>query len=217
MTRMPTGVSTAPPPWRPPGVAVTAGSSRASLSCSTSSQARRYDMPSSRAAAEIDPVFWIASRRAILPGPMRSPLVRSRRMLRRVSDMDMRRLHRTRPHDREPAALVKARFRPPNLRHRNAPASPHDRCAAVRCISSYTAEEARSRFVQHRPRDRKRRTDMLTIPDEDLRRWLAEDVPYGDLTIHALGFRDAPGRIRGTRALSVKAVLSADAVPHRAV
>jgi len=37
---------------------------------------------------------------------------------------------------------------------------------------------------------------MLTIPDDDLRRWLAEDVPYGDLTTHALGFGDRRGRIR---------------------
>src|SRR5262245_4840429 len=37
---------------------------------------------------------------------------------------------------------------------------------------------------------------MLTIPDDELRRWLAEDVPYGDLTTHALGFGDRPGRIR---------------------
>src|SRR5215831_10416133 len=37
---------------------------------------------------------------------------------------------------------------------------------------------------------------MLTIPDDQLRQWLAEDVPYGDLTTHALGFGDRPGRIR---------------------
>src|SRR5262245_11843239 len=37
---------------------------------------------------------------------------------------------------------------------------------------------------------------MLTIPDDELRRWLAEDVPYGDLTSHALGFGNRPGRIR---------------------
>src|SRR5262245_65431036 len=37
---------------------------------------------------------------------------------------------------------------------------------------------------------------MLTIPDDELRRWLAEDVPYGDLTTHALGFGNRPGRIR---------------------
>src|SRR5262245_11792921 len=37
---------------------------------------------------------------------------------------------------------------------------------------------------------------MLTIPDDELRRWLAEDVPYGDLTTHALGFGKRAGRIR---------------------
>jgi molybdenum transport protein len=37
---------------------------------------------------------------------------------------------------------------------------------------------------------------MLTIPDDELRRWLAEDVPYGDLTTHALGFGDRNGCIR---------------------
>jgi len=37
---------------------------------------------------------------------------------------------------------------------------------------------------------------MLTIPDDELRRWLAEDVPYGDLTTHALGFGTRRGRIR---------------------
>jgi molybdenum transport protein len=37
---------------------------------------------------------------------------------------------------------------------------------------------------------------MLTIPDDELRRWLAEDVPYGDLTTHALGFGNRLGRIR---------------------
>src|SRR5262249_60591368 len=37
---------------------------------------------------------------------------------------------------------------------------------------------------------------MLTIPDDELRQWLAEDVPYGDLTTHALGFGNRHGRIR---------------------
>jgi molybdenum transport protein len=37
---------------------------------------------------------------------------------------------------------------------------------------------------------------MLTIPDDELRQWLAEDVPYGDLTTHALGFGGRRGRIR---------------------
>jgi molybdenum transport protein len=37
---------------------------------------------------------------------------------------------------------------------------------------------------------------MLTIPDDQLRQWLAEDVPYGDLTTHALAFGSRRGRIR---------------------
>ena len=40
-----------------------------------------------RAAAEIDPVERIASRSAILPGPMRSPDARSMRMERCVPAM----------------------------------------------------------------------------------------------------------------------------------
>jgi len=61
------------------------------------------------AAAEIDPVAWIASSSAILPGPMRSPLVKSRRMLRRVSGMGPKRRKRAAPQHREPAAFVKGR------------------------------------------------------------------------------------------------------------
>src|SRR6185369_13477909 len=68
-------------------------------------------MPSARAAPEIDPDAWIASSSAILPGPMRSPLVRSRRMLRRVSGMGPRRRKRVEPEHREPAAFVKRRAR----------------------------------------------------------------------------------------------------------
>jgi molybdenum transport protein len=34
------------------------------------------------------------------------------------------------------------------------------------------------------------------VPDEELRRWLAEDVPYGDLTTYALGLGNRRGRIR---------------------
>src|SRR5262245_58541380 len=36
---------------------------------------------------------------------------------------------------------------------------------------------------------------MFTIPDNELRQWLAEDVPYGDLTTHALGIGNSHGRI----------------------
>ena len=52
------------------------------MSSSINSQALRYDMPSVRAAPEIDPVERIASSNAILPGPMRSPLGKSMRMER---------------------------------------------------------------------------------------------------------------------------------------
>jgi molybdenum transport protein len=37
---------------------------------------------------------------------------------------------------------------------------------------------------------------MIAIPDDELRHWLAEDVPYGDLTTHALEIGDRRGRIR---------------------
>ena len=37
---------------------------------------------------------------------------------------------------------------------------------------------------------------MITIADDELRRWLAEDVPYGDLTTHALAIGNDRGRIR---------------------
>jgi molybdenum transport protein len=36
---------------------------------------------------------------------------------------------------------------------------------------------------------------MLTIPADELRQWLAEDVPYGDLTTHALGIGNQHGRV----------------------
>src|SRR5262249_9387555 len=50
----------------------------------------------------------MASSSAILPGPMRSPLVKSRRMLKRMSAMDAARLQRLRPEHREFAAFVKS-------------------------------------------------------------------------------------------------------------
>src|SRR3954453_19972580 len=68
-------------------------------------------MPSARAAPEIDPDAWIASSSAILPGPMRSPLVKSRRILRRVSGMGPQRRKRVEPEHREPAVFVKSRGR----------------------------------------------------------------------------------------------------------
>lgn len=36
----------------------------------------------------------------------------------------------------------------------------------------------------------------LMIADDELRNWLAEDIPYGDLTTHALGIGAREGRIR---------------------
>ena len=36
---------------------------------------------------------------------------------------------------------------------------------------------------------------MLLIPDAEIDRWLAEDVPFGDLTTHSLGVGERPGRM----------------------
>ena len=36
---------------------------------------------------------------------------------------------------------------------------------------------------------------MPLIPDAEIDRWLAEDVPFGDLTTHALGIGERPGRM----------------------
>src|SRR4029079_11981770 len=41
-----------------------------------------------------------------------------------------------------------------------------------------------------------RSIEMITIADDELRRWLAEDVPYGDLTTHALDIGSERGLIR---------------------
>ena len=68
----------APPPWLPPSWVVTTGAPNSRFSSSTSSQARRYDMPSARPAAEIEPLRSISSSSAILPGPIR-PCGRGRR------------------------------------------------------------------------------------------------------------------------------------------
>jgi molybdenum transport protein len=38
--------------------------------------------------------------------------------------------------------------------------------------------------------------NMMTISDDELRRWLAEDVPYGDLTTRTLGIGNQDGAIR---------------------
>src|SRR5579862_6470914 len=69
---MPAGVSTAPPPRSPPVAVATAGAARQRLVSSTRSHARRYDILSDLAAAEIDPVRAIASSSATLPGPIAS-------------------------------------------------------------------------------------------------------------------------------------------------
>lgn len=36
---------------------------------------------------------------------------------------------------------------------------------------------------------------MMLIPDCEIDRWLAEDIPFGDLTTHALGIAQRPGRM----------------------
>src|SRR6516165_9952405 len=77
----------------------------------------------------------MASSSAILPGPMRSPLVKSRRMLKRVSAMDAARLRRLRPDHREFTALVK----------RSCPAPPTRRQSRPRChLKHHVARENRS-------------------------------------------------------------------------
>ena len=66
----PVGESLVPPPSLPPGMARTTGFESRRLRSSTSIQARRYDMRSFLAAAEIEPVSRMASRSAIFPGPI---------------------------------------------------------------------------------------------------------------------------------------------------
>jgi molybdenum transport protein len=39
---------------------------------------------------------------------------------------------------------------------------------------------------------------MFNVSDHEIRRWIAEDVPYGDLTTHTLGFGKLQGRIEFT-------------------
>ena len=73
----PNAVNVAPRPWAPPGWASITGSQKQLFISSTRSQARRYDMPNLRPAREIDPVFAIASRRPILPGPTARPPLKS--------------------------------------------------------------------------------------------------------------------------------------------
>jgi len=52
---------------------------------------------------------------------------------------------------------------------------------------------------------------MFTIPDDELRHWPAEDVPYGDLTTHALGFGDRTGRISFSARQAMVAACSEEA------
>src|SRR5262249_9709558 len=67
-----------------------------------------------------------------------------------------------------------------------------------RSIPSYTAvrrpDNKRKALCTMCRRRRCGSTDMLTIPDDELRQWLAEDVPYGDLTTHALETANPRGR-----------------------
>src|SRR5689334_2803966 len=71
----------APPPFLPPVCRSTTGWRQMRLISSTRSQARLYDMSMARPAAEIEPCRPMFSSRAILPGPMRSPVSRSMRRL----------------------------------------------------------------------------------------------------------------------------------------
>src|SRR5437868_15316518 len=69
-------------------------------------------MSSWRAAPEIEPACAIASSKAILPGPMRSPVARSSRMDRRISGICLdRRGGSEAAH--EVRAIVKERRDPP--------------------------------------------------------------------------------------------------------
>lgn len=52
------------------------------------------------------------------------------------------------------------------------------------------------RFIGTHRLERKSSTGMLMlIPDTEIDRWLLEDMPYGDLTTHALGIGEQPGHI----------------------
>jgi molybdenum transport protein len=53
--------------------------------------------------------------------------------------------------------------------------------------------------------------EMITIADDELRRWLAEDIPYGDLTTHALAIGNDRGRIRFEARQAMVAVCSEEA------
>ena len=84
MTSRPNGVSSAPPPRRPPRAVATTGARKPRFRLSTSSHARRYDIPIARPAAEIEPDSPMSSSSRTLPGPSRNSAVKSRRRLRRA-------------------------------------------------------------------------------------------------------------------------------------
>src|SRR5207249_1561732 len=69
-TSAPSSVTRAPPPLRPPVRVSTRGRRKATFIAATSSQARRYDISMSRAAAEIDPVRATAPSKSALAGPI---------------------------------------------------------------------------------------------------------------------------------------------------
>ncbi len=69
----PKGVSSAPPPARPPVDAETTASRKQSFRSSTISQACRYAMFMARAAPDMEPDCSIASRSWIFPGPILCP------------------------------------------------------------------------------------------------------------------------------------------------
>ena len=98
---LPARVRTAPPPPLPPAAVSTTGVPRLRFRSSTSSQVRRYDMRSTRPAAEIEPERAISSSTATLPGPIRAPDARSSRMLNRsLGTGRFGRLRRSLPHRR---------------------------------------------------------------------------------------------------------------------
>lgn len=83
-TSRPNGVSRAPPPRSPPCAVSTTARRKSALVASTSSHARRYDIPSDLAAAVMLPVAPIASSNATFPGPRRLVGSKSMRSVSRV-------------------------------------------------------------------------------------------------------------------------------------
>lgn len=79
----PKSVTLAPPPCVPPRFDSTTTSLNMWFKASTRSQARRYDMPIARPAAEIEPVAWMWFSSSIFPRPSRSPSGKSIRKTNR--------------------------------------------------------------------------------------------------------------------------------------